>query len=132
MANIYDTLVPTSRTFNPGNYAVKTFAAINGVEHRLLYGNVRTQMTMSLTFANITDENAAKIMNHFDEMVGTFLTFALPPGDQGAKGGWKASDGDDGFKLSANGGLWRYDAAPQVESIYPGISTVTVTLRGVH
>ena len=133
MANIYDTLVPTSRTFTPGNYAVKTFAAINGVEHRLLYGNVRTQMTMSLTFANITDEDAAKIMNHFDEMKGTFLAFVLAVADTGVKGGWGAAgDEDDDFRLSANGGGWRYDDIPRMESIYPGISTVTVTLRGVH
>lgn len=133
MANIYSTLVPTSRTFNPGNYAVKSYSAINGVEHRLLYGNVRTQMTMRLTFANIPDADAAKIMNHFDEMTGTFNTFVLAVEDTGVKGGWGAAgDGDDEFRLSANGGGWRYDAPPEVESVFPGISTVTVNLRGVH
>lgn len=129
MANIYDTLVPTSRTFTPGNYAVKTYTAINGTEHRLLYGNTRTQMTLDLTFANITDSEAAGILSHFDEMAGTFLTFALPPGDVGAKGGWKANDE---FGMNANGGAWRYDSPPQMQSVFPGISTVTVTLRGVH
>lgn len=129
MTTPFDTLVPTSRTFSPGNYAVKTYAAINGTEHRLLYGNTRTQMTLDLTFANITDAEAASILYHFDEMAGTFLGFALPGGDEGAKAGWKANDD---FKMSANGGQWRYDAPPQMTSVFPGISTVTVKLRGVH
>lgn len=129
MANPFDTLVPSARSFSPGNYAVKSFAAMNGVEHRLLYGNVRTQMTLSLTFSNITDKEAASILSHYDEMVGTFLTFALPAGDQGVKGGWQANDD---FKMNSNGGGWRYDAPPQMQSVYPGVSTVTVTLRGVH
>lgn len=133
MANIYSTLVPTSRTFNPGNYAVKTYTALNGTEHRLLYGNTRTQMTLDLTFANIPDTDAAKIMNHFDEMRGTFLTFLLEVDDEGVKGGWGAAgDGDDEFRLSANKGAWRYDEPPQLQSVFPGISTVTVKLRGVH
>lgn len=129
MATPYDTLVPTSRTFNPGNYAIKNFTALNGVEHRLLYGNVRTQMTLELTFANITDKEAASILKHYNEMIGTFLTFALPAGDQGVKGGWKANDD---FKMNSNGGGWRYDSPPQMQSVFPNRSTVTVTLRGVH
>tara|TARA_A200000159_G_scaffold68719_3_gene63675 strand:+ start:19254 stop:19643 length:390 start_codon:yes stop_codon:yes gene_type:complete len=129
MTTPFDTLVPTSRTFSPGNYTVKTYAAINGTEHRLLYGNTRTQMTIGLTFANISDSEAASILAHFDQMAGTFLTFYLPAGDQGAKGGWKANDE---FQMNANGGGWRYDAPPTMTSVYPGISTVTVTLRGVH
>ena len=129
VTNPFNTLVPTSRTFTPGNYAVKSFSALNGVEHRLLYGNVRTQMTLDLTFANITDSEAASILTHFDEMAGTFLTFYLEVADTGVKGGWKATDE---FKLNANGGAWRYDSVPEVQSVYPGISTVNVKLRGVH
>ena len=120
-------LVPTGRTFSPGNYPVKTFSAQNGVEHRMLYGSVRTQMTLSLTYSNIPDEDASKFMEHFDEMAGTFLGFGLPAAGLGAKAGYT---GD--FKMNVENGQWRYDAPPQLRSVFPGISTVTVNLRGVH
>ena len=120
-------LVPTARTFSPGNYPVKTFSAQNGVEHRMLYGSVRTQMTLSLTYANIKDEEASKFMEHFDEMAGTFLGFALPAPGQGAKAGYTGN-----FKMNVVDGQWRYDEPPQLQSVFPGISTVTVNLRGVH
>ena len=48
-------LIPTSRSFEAGDYPVKTFKAQNGAEHRILYGSNRTNMKLSLTFANITD-----------------------------------------------------------------------------
>lgn len=120
-------LVPTARSFTPGNYAVKKFNAMNGVEHRMLYGNVRTQMTLSLTYSNIKDEEASKFMEHFDKMAGTFLGFSLPVAGQGAKAGYK---GD--FKMNVENGQWRYEEPPQLKSVFPGISTVTVKLRGVH
>jgi len=125
----FPTLVPTSRNFDPGNYAVKAFQAMNGVEHRLLYGSVRTQMTLQLQYENISDTDAASFMKHFDDMKGTFLGFALAAKDTDVKGGYK---GSTVFDLNANGGKWRYDAPPKLTSIRPGISSVSVTLRGFH
>ncbi len=54
----FPTLVPTSRSFESGDYPVKTFKAQNGKEHRILYGSNRTNMKLSLSYANITDANA--------------------------------------------------------------------------
>ena len=122
-------LVPSSRNFDPGSYQVKSFQAINGVEHRLLYGSVRTQMKLELKYDNISDTDAAEFLKHFDEMKGTFLGFSLAVSDTEVKGGY---GGDSVFKLNANGGKWRYDAAPKMTSIRPGISSVSVTLRGFH
>lgn len=125
----FPAVVPTSRTFDPGNYSVKAFQAINGVEHRLLYGSVRTQMSLTLTYDNIPDATAASFMAHFDAMAGTFLGFPLLVAETEVKGGYT---GSDVFPLNANGGSWRYDAPPKLVSIRPGISSVSVTLRGFH
>lgn len=129
MTTAFPALVPTSRAFDPGNYAVKAFQAINGVEHRLLYGSVRTQMTLQLQYENISDTDAASFMKHFDEMKGTFLGFFLLVADTEVKGGYT---GSSEFDLNANGGQWRYDAPPKMTSVRPGISSVSVTLRGFH
>ena len=129
MSTSFPKLVPTSRAFDPGNYSVKAFQAMNGVEHRLLYGSVRTQMTLQLQYDNISDTDAASFMTHFDAMKGTFLGFTLDVKNTEVKGGY---GGSSDFELSANGGKWRYDAPPKMTSIRPGISSVSVTLRGFH
>ena len=125
----FPSLVPSSRSFDPGNYAVKSFSAINGVEHRLLYGSVRTQMTLQLSYDNIPDEEAAQFMAHFDAMAGTFLGFYLLTENTEVKGGYA---GSATFKMNANGGAWRYESPPTLRSIRPGVSSVSVKLRGFH
>jgi hypothetical protein len=127
----FPTLVPTSRTFESGDYPVKTFKAQNGAEHRILYGSNRTNMKLSLSYANITDVNAEQFLDHFDDVQGTFQTFELAPfadGD-GARQGW----GGEGSSLGAGaqGNKYRYEGPPQVVQVRPGISTVTVNLIGV-
>ena len=62
-------------------------------------------------------------------MKGTLLGFDLPVRDTAVKGGY---GGADTFELSNNGGKWRYDAPPKMTSVRPGVSSVSVTLRGFH
>ena len=51
-------LKPTSRDFKPGTYAIKTFNAQSGAEVRILYGDTRTKMELSLGYDNISDTEA--------------------------------------------------------------------------
>ena len=60
----FPNLVPTSRSFDAGDFPIKTFKAQNGTEVRILYGSNRTNMKMVLTYSNITDANAALFLNH--------------------------------------------------------------------
>ncbi len=120
-------LIPTSRSFNAGEYPVKTFKAQNGAEHRILYGSNRTNMKLSLTFANITDADAELILDHYDSIQGTFGTLSVSP--SGGKGGWQGNV--DAIGAAAHGNVYRYENAPQMTQVRPGISTVTVNLIGV-
>ena len=54
-------LAPTGRSYEPGNYPVKTFKAQNGAEHRILYGSERSEVKLSLSYANIGDANVGII-----------------------------------------------------------------------
>ena len=92
----FPTLQPTGRTYDPGNYPVKTFKAQNGVEHRILYGSERTDVKLSLSYANIGDANAEQFLDHYDEVQGTFSTFDLP---DNALAGW--SSNTDAFRPEA-------------------------------
>ena len=119
-------IVPTSRTFEPGDYPVKTFKAQNGAETRILYGDKRTNMNLSLTYANISDASADSFLTHYDEVKGTSQTFSVNPK---AKAGW--SEGTDSLGAVEQGNKYRYEGPPQLTQVRPGVSTVTVGLIGV-
>ena len=121
-------LVPTSRSFDPGNWPVKQFRSQNGAEVRILYGSRRTGMELSLSYSNITDVQAEQFLDHFEECKGTFLTF-LFTGGAGAKRGWQGNT--DALGAAQSGNRWRYAEAPQLESVRPGRSNVSVKLVGV-
>jgi hypothetical protein len=126
-------LVPSARSFESGDYPVKTYKAQNGAEHRILYGDKRTNMKLSLTYANILDADAELFLDHYDTVQGTFQTFAL--GRVGAdktnptRGGWEGNQDALGAQTQSNN--YRYERPPQVQQVALGRSTVTVSLIGV-
>lgn len=126
----YPQLVPSSRTFGSGNFPVKVYRAQDGAEVRLLYGDKRVGMTMQLTYQNIPDTEADKFVNHYHEMKGTYTRFTLDTsGNAGAKKGYKGIDGSQkSISAGSWGSAWRYAEPPQIQSIYPGVSTVSVNL----
>lgn len=123
----FPTLKPTARTFESGDFPVKVYKAQNGSEHRILYGSRRTNMRLSLTFANITDAEAEQILDHYDQVQGTFGTVILQMKD--AKAGWAGNQ--EALGAGAHGNSFRYENPPQLTSVRPGVSTVTVNFIGV-
>lgn len=81
-------LKPSSRSYDPGTYPVKVFKAQNGQETRILYGSERTEVKLSLSYANIGDANAEQFLDHYDQVQGTFSTFDLP---DNALAGWSSN-----------------------------------------
>ena len=125
-------LVPSARTFESGDFPVKTYKAQNGVEHRILYGSNRTNMKLSLTYANIKDEDTEQFLDHYHDMKGTFQTFNLARitfNRGNAKGGWRGNS--DALGAETFGNTYRYEGPPQVTQVAYGRSTVTVNLIGV-
>lgn len=121
----YPSIAPTSRSFDPGSYPVKTFKAQSGAESRILYGSKRVDQELSLSYDNITDAEAQQFVDHFDEVKGVYETFALP---SAVRSGWAGS----AATLDAvTGAAWRYESPPSITSIKPGISSVQVKLLGV-
>lgn len=120
-------LVPTSRSFESGDYPIKTYKAQNGAETRILYGSNRTNMKLSLSYTNITDANAELFLDHYDEMKGTFTTFGISR--DFTKKGWEGNR--DAIGAETFGNSYRYEGPPQMTQVRPGISTVTVNLIGI-
>lgn len=124
----FPTLKPSQRSFESGNYPVKVYRAQDGAERRIIYGNQRVGMKMQLVYQNITDAQAELFLDHYHSMQGTFQQFELTDGANGMKAGWEGNG--DAIGAVAWGSQWRYERAPQLNSVYPGVSTVTVNLIG--
>lgn len=121
----FPSLVPTSRNFNPGDYPIKQFRSQSGAEVRILYGDARTGMTLELSYDNISDANADLFLAHYNDVKGTYNTFAIP--DE-VKTGWSGSSSSiDAAGVNA----WRYAEPPAVTAVRPGRSSVRVQLIGV-
>lgn len=119
-------LVPTARSFESGNFPVRTYKAQNGAEHRILYGSSRTNMKLSLTYANVKDADAEQFLDHYESVQGTFQTFGL---GNPSRSGWEGNR--DALGAEATGNKYRYEGPPQLTQVRHGISTVTVNLIGV-
>lgn len=121
----FPTHKPTGRSFNAGDYSYKKFLSQSGKEVRILYGDKRTGMQLQLVYENVNDTAADDFVAHYDEVKGGFDTFVLP---SEFKAGW---NGDASAIDAVSGNRWRYESAPSISSVRPGISSVTVNLVGV-
>ena len=120
----FPSIVPTGRQFDAGQFPVKTYAAQNGAEIRLLYGNKRVGMTMQLTYTNIPDSQAKLFIEHYHAMKGSYTLFSI---GTASRDGW--SEDDKYLGASGWGSSWRYENPPQLTSVYPGVSSVSVNLK---
>lgn len=121
----YPSLIPSSRSFSPGTFPVKTFKSQAGTETRILYGSQRSGMTLELQYENITDTNAELFITHYNEVLGTYKTFTL---SSEAKTGWTGNSSTIDVTSAT---AWRYAEEPSITSIKPGLSKVQVKLIGV-
>lgn len=121
----YPDFTPAARSYEPSSWPVKTFQTMNGSEVRLLYGDTPTNAKLKLTYANVSDSNVQQFLDHYQQTKGTFLAFPL---SAGATRGWQ---GGAMPGVTTKQDRWRYEAAPSVSSVRPGVSTVDVTLLEV-
>ena len=128
MPTSFPEIEPTDRSFNAPRWPTSSDTTKSGAITRRLWGSRPNSGQLSLKFQNTTDANAAAILAAYDNAKGPVDTLTLP--DilfNGANANLKAwLDG------SAHGAglLWCFTegSPPQVESIAPGRSTVTVNL----
>ena len=133
MAAKFPSIKPSARSFTMGDVPSTTYTSLSGVVFRRAYGNKQTGHTLNLTFKNVGDTSelksgagtAKKIIENYNDCNGTFESFKLPD---------KIFDGM-GSSLeeliqAPSDVKWRYAAAPSVQSVISGVSTVSVRLIG--
>ena len=137
MARMFPHIVPTTRSFTMGDYPSKTYRSLSGSVFRRSFGNRQTGYTLDMTFRNIGDSEggtgellknsgtAEEILNHYQDADGTLESFTLPTRIFDGMDNDLESIIRDPASIS-----WRYAVPPQVQSVRPNMSTVTVRLIG--
>ena len=112
----------TSRSYSPGIYPQTEFKALNGSTTVLRYGNKRSDAQLTVGFANITDEEAAAILDNYEEVnsVWDYVTFTTNDVADGASNSLATYIQENG----GSGVKWRYASPPSVTGVVPGRSTV--------
>ena len=113
-------LVPSSRSYSPGEYSQREFQALNGAKTMIRYGKRRYNSSLTLGFNNIEDSDAALILKNYEDINSIWdnVTFE----DTGVIEG--ASSEMQAYFEEGSGLKWRYDGPPTVTSVYPGRSNV--------
>jgi hypothetical protein len=121
----FPSIRPSGRSYTPGQFPIKTYRSLAGTTVKRIFGNKAYAHTIELEFQNIKDSVTKSILDHYYGQYGSYSRFKLP--DNVFSG--MASNLRDVIKSPANI-LWEYAEPPQVESVFNGISTVTVRLVG--
>ena len=127
MANrLFPEITPSSRSYTPGKVPETVFEAQNGATTFVQFGSTFVNAELSLEFKNISDSQASEILQHYLSVIGDdYVQFS----NSRALGGMKevlrnqVEKGSGAIK-------WRYDAPPEITSVYPGISTVRCSFIG--
>ena len=130
-------LTPTQRAYTPGVFPQSEFQGLNGAVTTIQYGFKSVDSKLSMTFANITDDEAWQILQNYEaanngryEPTGErdFVVLSLAT---------ERGIGSESLarQISERGATqprlrYRYATPPQITSSFPGRSTVQVELRG--
>lgn len=122
-AQPFPSIKPTSRRFTPGTYPSTDFESLDGTKTHLRYGNKRVNATLTLGFSNITDADAALILDNYEDVNSDwdYVTF-----DRGyATSGVTDTSLLAYLKESGSSLKWRYSGPPTVTSTFKGLSNVS-------
>jgi hypothetical protein len=116
---------PTSRSFSFGEYPVKSYKSISGSVIKRAFGNRAFNYKLQLEFANVDDSIVRAIFDHYHGQGGILDGFRIPSRVL------SGLESDLVTRLQQPSGiLWFYEASPEVQSVPPDLSTVSLSLIG--
>ena len=74
----FPALIPSSRTFTPGEYPATALAGFSGKQGRVRHSNVFLDGQLRLTYKAISEADMLLLWNHFTSQQGGFQAFTLP------------------------------------------------------
>jgi hypothetical protein len=122
---VFPSYIPTRRNFTPGIFPQKSFRTLGGTVAKRTFGNVAYGAKLELEFTNITDDKVQAIIAHYQFQTQRNQRFQLP---DSVVAGMNASLATSVKAVSTL--RWEYESPPAIESIFPGISVVSLSLIG--
>ena len=119
----FPALIPSTRAFSPGSLPIRTYRTLSGAIWKRAFSDTRSGHNLTLEFTNIPDSQADQIVAHYEAMGGPFYRFTLPGSIFAGMDPTMAARIQSPTRVQ-----WAYSKEPQVASIFPGVSTVSVEL----
>lgn len=127
MAVTFPSIEPTSRSFTAPRWPTSNITSQSGVTTHRLWGSRSSQAQLTLGFDNISDNNAAAIVQAYNLAKGATIDLTLPTelfaGASSTLKSWL-----DGSATGAGLKWFFSENPPNIESILPGRSSVKITL----
>lgn len=121
----FPSFTPTARSFELGQYPIKTYRSLSGAVVRRSFGNKPFGYTLKLEFANVPEATVNSIIDHYNGQGGGTVGFAVPTA---VFAGYTATL--QGKVRTPAGIEWLYASPPNIKSEPCGISSVSVDLVG--
>ena len=118
----FPALIPSSRTFTPGEYPLTPFSGYSGVQGRVRHSDVFLSAQLRLSFLAISEAEMLSIWDHYTARRGGYEPFDLP--DEITEGTSLADYVPTGYR-------WRYGDEGSVEDLPCGGHNVSLTLDSV-
>ncbi len=125
MSTAFPAIRPTEREFTLGTFPTKSYRALSGATVKRSFGNKPYGYQLMLVFSNIKDDITNQLLQHYEATFAGFNRFNIPA--QVFSG---MSDDVRARIQSPYNIRWEYANPPTVQSLYKGISTVTINLIG--
>jgi hypothetical protein len=102
---------------------------LSGIVARRTYGNSPYGARLDLEFKNISDTTVTTLLNHYHAQTTANRRFRL---STPITAGMNTGLSTEVQSLTADRGnlRWEYAQPPQIESVRPGVSNVSITLSG--
>jgi len=125
MSQTFPTLKPSQRQFTLGAFPTKVYRSLAGTTAKRSYGNKPSGFGLTLEFSNVGDDIVFLILDHYKDTSGGFSRFRLPSSIFAGMSAALIAQVQAPYNIR-----WEYVSAPSVQSVYNGISTVSVELLG--
>jgi hypothetical protein len=74
----FPALIPSTRTYIPGEYPITPHPLLSGSEIRVRHSNTVLGVRLRLTFTAVSSADVVAVRNHYNGRQGGFLPFAIP------------------------------------------------------
>ena len=125
MSITFPQIKPSEREFTMGTFPTKTYRSLSGATVKRSFGNRPYSYQLRLVFNNVKDDTAVQILNHYNAVFAGFQRFTLPSAIFAGMNASLTSTIQAPYNIR-----WEYASPPTVQSVFNGISTVSVDLVG--